>query len=528
MKRATALLASVILLVSMLVLGVGSTTQAQARCSLASFRGAYGILVTGFFQQQGGPPVASNPYAAVGLVTADGVGGFSGTITESSNGNIQSNTFTGTYAVNPDCTGSLFVPGPHGGTVNLVIVARGSQLLFFGTEPGSVQSGIGIKQGESRCSLSSFQGTYGIRATGFFQPDGTVFASYPSAAVGTLTADGMGGVSGIIAESDNGTIQSFTLAGTYTVNPDCTGSLLVPGPYGVTANFVIVARGSQALLITTLPERVQTAVLVLVAPAVLQISAFTTIDVPGSIETGISGINNGGQISGNFADSSGREHGFVLSGGNFTTVDVPGSTATSGRGINDRGQSVGVYFDNTGRRHGYLLSGGNFTTIDFPGAAETRAIGINNPGAIVGRYMDTGGIIHGFLFAGSFTTIDVPGATRTIALGINDRGEVVGRYRDSAGIHGFLLGSGGVFSSFDFPEATFTEGVGINNRGEIVGDYEDAAGMTHGFLLSGGTFRTMDVPGAIETDPAGINDVGQIVGSYADSTGKFHGFLIQR
>jgi hypothetical protein len=55
----------------------------------------------------------------------------------------------------------------------------------------------------------------------------------------------------------------------------------------------------------------------------------------------------------------------------FTTIDVPGAVdSTSAGGINARGQLVGGYFDST-RNRGFLLDRGIFSTIDFPGAVVT-------------------------------------------------------------------------------------------------------------------------------------------------------------
>ena len=83
----------------------------------------------------------------------------------------------------------------------------------------------------------------------------------------------------------------------------------------------------------------------------------------------------------------------------FTTIDVPGAVATLAQGINDHGQIVGEYLDGiTGPGHGPLLDG-TFTTIDVPGASFTVARGINNRGQIVGYYDP-----HGFLLG-----VSVPG-----------------------------------------------------------------------------------------------------------------------
>ncbi len=117
------------------------------------------------------------------------------------------------------------------------------------------------------------------------------------------------------------------------------------------------------------------------------------------------------------------------SGFTFSTIDVPGAQETEAHGINDAGQIVGDFVDNAGL-HGFLYDRGTFTTIDVPGAQSTQAFGINDSGHIVGVF-DTPPVGHqrlGFLYdGGTFTTIDVPGATSfTVAFGINNAGRIVG------------------------------------------------------------------------------------------------------
>jgi probable HAF family extracellular repeat protein len=112
----------------------------------------------------------------------------------------------------------------------------------------------------------------------------------------------------------------------------------------------------------------------------------------------------------------------------FTTIDVPGSISTVTTGINDRGQIVGRFRDAAGGPHGLLIDGATLTTIDVPGIPETtEANAINNSGQIVGIFRDATGALHSFLKDGDmFTTFDVPGAASTFASGINDRGQIVG------------------------------------------------------------------------------------------------------
>lgn len=57
------------------------------------------------------------------------------------------------------------------------------------------------------------------------------------------------------------------------------------------------------------------------------------------------GINNHGEIVGDYTDSMGTMHGFVYIGGVFYTVDDPSGVAgkTVINGVNDLGQLVGFY-----------------------------------------------------------------------------------------------------------------------------------------------------------------------------------------
>src|ERR1700747_1155311 len=73
----------------------------------------------------------------------------------------------------------------------------------------------------------------------------------------------------------------------------------------------------------------------------------------------------------------------------FTTIDFPGGSRTRSVGINDRGDIVGDYFDSAGVQHGYLLSNGTFTTFDPPGSIQTRSNSINNLGVIGGHFLDS-------------------------------------------------------------------------------------------------------------------------------------------
>ena len=104
--------------------------QAQDSCTNASFQGAFGYTFTGL------TGVNALPFAAVGRLVADGQGNLAGVETDSSNGNIFQRTYTGTYKVNSDCTGSEVSYDNFGKTVkcDFVIVAGGKEIQVIETD----------------------------------------------------------------------------------------------------------------------------------------------------------------------------------------------------------------------------------------------------------------------------------------------------------------------------------------------------------------------------------------------------------
>ena len=89
-------------------------------------------------------------------------------------------------------------------------------------------------------------------------------------------------------------------------------------------------------------------------------SKLISITFPGAVETIAFGINNQGDIAGTYAEPGAPPlaiHGFVLHHGKFTVVDYPGTHGvTFVNGINDRGQLVGNYFDPSGTVPAFLAT----------------------------------------------------------------------------------------------------------------------------------------------------------------------------
>jgi uncharacterized membrane protein len=195
-------------------------------------------------------------------------------------------------------------------------------------------------------------------------------------------------------------------------------------------------------------------------------------------------MNDNGDLVGRYGEE-GVQHGFLLSQGVFTTIDPPNSVGTFALGINNVGQIVGEYDDAGGHEYGFLLSAGVYSTIDFPGSTLTDVLKVNKLGAMVGIYDNPDGSEHGFLLQdGTFTSIDYPGAFFTDAYGINNGGQIVGGYGDpSTQLELGFEDTNGTFTTIKFAAAVFGLVVeDLNDAGQLAGEYVDAAGTIHEFV----------------------------------------------
>ena len=131
--------------------------RAANGCSNASLQGSYGIHLTG--GAAAGPIAVGPPWpsvAIVGLLTFDGEGRFAGNLTLRLNtptGPITQSRvpYTGTYTVNPDCTGEdTLINSLTGGfnTHEFVLLDKGRSFYINVTTPGApaIVSGEGRKQ----------------------------------------------------------------------------------------------------------------------------------------------------------------------------------------------------------------------------------------------------------------------------------------------------------------------------------------------------------------------------------------------
>jgi probable HAF family extracellular repeat protein len=114
----------------------------------------------------------------------------------------------------------------------------------------------------------------------------------------------------------------------------------------------------------------------------------------------VNDINDAGQMVGyGTVPSSGITEGLYLNGqGGVQFLAPPGATASQALGLNNTGQVVGDYTDTAGQEHGFLfdIATQAYTTLDFPNATSTYAASINDNGQVVGGYTDSQGL-HGMV-----------------------------------------------------------------------------------------------------------------------------------
>jgi hypothetical protein len=147
MKRNTTAKAFAIAALTALALTVAPIAKADSKgCSNATLKGAFADKDTGFITA---PPALAGPFAGVQTEIFDGNGVLTTAGMASLNGNIVAVTGTGTYTVNPDCTGTYTVQiSPLGltGHAFFVIDDSGNELQIIVTDPGTVITCIARRQ----------------------------------------------------------------------------------------------------------------------------------------------------------------------------------------------------------------------------------------------------------------------------------------------------------------------------------------------------------------------------------------------
>ncbi|MGA3355066.1 MAG: hypothetical protein ABSD85_18075 [Acidimicrobiales bacterium] len=285
---------------------------------------------------------------------------------------------------------------------------------------------------------------------------------------------------------------------------------------------------------------------------------WTAISVPGSVATVPVTVNDQGVVVGSYYDGVVGEvsHGFIEWGGKYITVDDPlGATApiSSGEtvgsyvtGMNEFGEIVGDYSPSNGDDYGFIDQGGRFRSIQDPYADNVTGLGtvvtgVNDFGEVVGFYFDYSMTIHGFVYEnGRFSTYNCPGAgtglnsddlygsAGTFFGFVDNAGAIIGTcFFETSGFYNFIYQNGQFTPVPNVPGASETILSWVIDSGMSGGWYITSGGVTDGYTYQNGRFTTIEDPaGPYGIYLDGANDFGTVAGYYLDSSGNYYGFLL--
>lgn len=215
----------------------------SATCTNASIKGVYGIVSAGLNG-------SLQPATGINQVTVDGAGNATGTATKSINGTIVTYTFTGTYQIAKNCTGSATWTNQDNQVEhdNLVLNSANKGAFLIQTDANHVQSSIAVAEGTAVCTDLGVKHNYSMKLTGSVTSIGQV------AFVGQLVLNGTGSITGTSTLSLNGSIVSAVpVTGTYTINSNCTGTAQITpkGQSPINLALVVVSADKEMLAVET-------------------------------------------------------------------------------------------------------------------------------------------------------------------------------------------------------------------------------------------------------------------------------------
>jgi len=109
--------------------------------------------------------------------------------------------------------------------------------------------------------------------------------------------------------------------------------------------------------------------------------------LPPNFNSQATGINNVGSAVGFYQyNATGDFSAFLSTEGGLVSFQFPGSVSTQALGINDEGEIVGDYISPGGDMFGFLDKDGVFSTLDPFSSVAVTVNGINDKGDIVGFY----------------------------------------------------------------------------------------------------------------------------------------------
>jgi RHS repeat-associated protein len=235
-------------------------------------------------------------------------------------------------------------------------------------------------------------------------------------------------------------------------------------------------------------------------------------------------INNSGQIP---VYSSAAGHLWLYSGGTTSDLGSYGNnTLVIPYGINDSGQITGDFRNSAGNVHAFLYSGGTFTDIGTLGGTTSVANAINGSGQVVGYATTASGAQHAFLYSGGVMTDlgTVSGTSSSSATGINDSGLIVGQSGSGFTAVPFVYSNGTMTNINNYsPRTIFNNALAINASGLITASDSSQAFYTL-TPAQAGLVKTLGDPAdlscACDTNPSNPAPVTKVSDPITVGTGN--------
>lgn len=251
-------------LVGVVFLLVGLPLQAEGACTNPNsiLNATYGWQIEEGLIAEGNTPQPKAegffPIATAGHFTFDGSGNLSGAHGTDFGGAFFRFRDSGTYSVNSDCiTGSIVIEG--GLRMDMVITDGGQEIKLTSATSGRVFASTLRTMAAPTCSASTLSGksygyaTHGLVGTGIV---GSAFPRtggfLPFSDAGRISFEADGSVSGVDNVNIGGVFTAgLPIAGTYTVNSDCTGTTTMTiGGDDRSWSFDILQEADQIIFVT--------------------------------------------------------------------------------------------------------------------------------------------------------------------------------------------------------------------------------------------------------------------------------------
>lgn len=225
-------------------------------------------------------------------------------------------------------------------------------------------------------------------------------------------------------------------------------------------------------------------------------------------------LNALGQVAGyQYTDSSVQA---FYTGANGIGQNFLALGGASAYGINDLGQVVGQYTTSTGDLHGFVTgaSGQGITDVTLSSSSAINLLAINANGQYGGWVAE--GETQNAISTGpngtGLQTLSLPGTTLgSTVTGINASGQVLGYAFTGDSAFTYITGPNGQGATQIGPNGA--AGLGLNNQGDVVGQTFTEAGDPRGFLTrANGSTTILGTLGGFASRATGINDSGVIVG----------------